>query len=32
MELGDEFGDKWEKVSILHGYGVQCMVVLDQLK
>ena len=32
MELGDKFGDEWKRVSILHGYGVQYMVVLDQLK
>ena len=30
MELGDKFGDEWEGVSILHSYGIQCMVVLDQ--
>jgi len=28
-ELGDEFGDERERVSVLDGYGVQCMVVLD---
>jgi len=28
-ELGDEFGDERKRVSVLDGYGVQCMVVLD---
>jgi len=28
-ELGDEFGDERERVSVLDGYGVQCTVVLD---
>jgi len=28
-ELGDELGDEGERVSVLNGYGVQCMVVLD---
>jgi len=30
VELGNEFGDEWEGVSVLYGYGVQCIVVLDQ--
>ena len=28
-ELGDEFGDERERVSVLDGYGIQCTVVLD---
>ena len=28
-ELGDEFRDEGKRVSVLDGYGVQCMVVLD---
>jgi len=31
-ELGDKFGDEGEKVSVLDGYGTQCMIVLDQPK
>jgi len=31
-ELGDEFGDKEERVSILNSYGVQHTIVLDQPK
>ena len=31
-ELDNEFGDEWEGVSVLHGYGIQYMVVLDQLE
>jgi len=29
-ELRDEFGDERERVSVLDGYGIQCVVVLDQ--
>ena len=29
-ELGDEFGDEGERISVLNGYGVQRMIVLDQ--
>ena len=32
MELGDEFGDKREGVPVLDGYGVQRVIVLDQLE
>jgi len=32
MELGDKFGDKGEGVPVLDGYGIQCMIVLDQLE
>ena len=28
-ELGDEFGDEGERVSVLDGYSVQCTIVLD---
>ena len=28
-ELGDEFGDEEERVSVLDGYSVQCTIVLD---
>jgi len=28
-ELRDEFGDEGERISVLDGYSVQCMVVLD---
>ena len=28
-ELGDEFGDKGERIFILDSYGIQSMVVLD---
>jgi len=28
-ELGDEFGDKEERIFILDGYGIQSMVVLN---
>jgi len=30
VELGDKFGDKRERVSVLDGYGVQRVIVLDQ--
>jgi len=29
-ELGDEFGDKGERVSVLDGHGIQCAIILDQ--
>ena len=29
-ELGDEFRDKRERISVLDSYGVQCAIVLDQ--
>jgi len=29
-ELGDEFGDKGERISVLDGYGVQSTVVWDE--
>jgi len=29
VELGDKFGDEGERVFVLDGYGIQCMVVLD---
>ena len=29
VKLGDELGDKGERVSVLDSYGVQCTVVLD---
>ena len=28
-ELRDEFGDEGERISVLDGYSVQCMIVLD---
>jgi len=31
-ELGDEFGDERERVSVLDSHGVQCVIVLDQLE
>ena len=31
-ELGDELGDKGERISVLNGYGIQRAIVLDQLK
>ena len=31
-ELGDEFRDEGEGVSVLDSYGVQCTIVLDQLE
>jgi len=31
-ELGDEFRDEREGVPVLDGYGVQHMIVLDQLE
>ena len=30
MELGDEFRDEEEGVSVLDGYGIQRVIVLDQ--
>jgi len=30
MELGDEFEDKGERVSVLDGHGIQCAIILDQ--
>jgi len=32
VELGDEFGDKREGISVLDSYGIQYMIVLDQLE
>jgi len=32
VELGDEFGDEREGVSVLDSYGVQHAIVLDQLE
>jgi len=29
VELGDELGDEGKGVSILNGYSIQCMIVLD---
>jgi len=29
VELGDEFGDERERVSVFDGHGVQCAIVLD---
>jgi len=29
VELGDEFGDEGEGVSVLDGYNIQCAIVLD---
>ena len=29
IELRDKFGDEGKRVSILDGYGIQCIVVLD---
>ena len=29
VELGDEFGDEGERISVLDGYGVQSAIVLD---
>jgi len=29
-ELGDDFGDEGEGVPVLDGYGIQCVIVLDQ--
>jgi len=29
-ELGDKFGDEGEGIFVLNGYGVQCMIALDQ--
>ena len=31
-ELGDEFGDERKGISVLDGYGIQYMIVLDQLE
>jgi len=28
-ELRDEFGDEGERISVLNGHGIQCMIVLD---
>jgi len=31
-ELGDEFGNEGEGISVLDGYGIQYTIVLDQLE
>jgi len=28
-ELGDEFGDERERISVLDGHGIQCAIILD---
>jgi len=32
VELGDEFGDKEERIPVLDGHGIQCAIILDQLE
>jgi len=30
VELGDEFGDERERVSVLNSHDIQCTIILDQ--